>query len=64
MYGIDDTRKIGFGLSAAGLLFTVLGVLLFFDRGLLGLGNVRAKMPVSAKIPLLLCDCHRARPQC
>jgi hypothetical protein len=40
MYGIDDTRKIGFGLSAAGVLFTVLGVLLFFDRGLLAMGNV------------------------
>lgn len=36
----DDRRKIGVGLTAFGLLFTVLGVLFFFDRGLLAMGNL------------------------
>ena len=33
--------EIGIGLSAFGVLFTFLGLLFFFDRGLLALGNVR-----------------------
>lgn len=36
----DDRRKIGVGLTAFGLLFTFLGVLFFFDRGLLAMGNL------------------------
>lgn len=40
-FGIDDNRKIGIGLSTAGLFFTVLGIFMFFDRGLLAMGNVR-----------------------
>lgn len=34
--------EIGLGLAAFGFLFTVLGVMLFFDRGLLAMGNVSA----------------------
>ncbi|GBF94006.1 hypothetical protein Rsub_07274 [Raphidocelis subcapitata] len=37
---LNDQRKIGLGLAAFGLLFTVLGVMLFFDRGLLAMGNL------------------------
>ena len=37
---IDDYRKIGIGLSAGGLLFTVLGIFMLFDRGLLAMGNL------------------------
>merc|ERR1719449_38782 len=33
-------KKIGIGLCAIGFLFLFLGVILFFDRGLLSLGNV------------------------
>jgi hypothetical protein len=37
----QTTAEIGLGLAAFGLLFTILGVFLFFDRGLLAMGNVR-----------------------
>eukprot|EP01047_Picozoa_sp_COSAG01_P069849 COSAG01_NODE_10443_length_2164_cov_1.986441_4_plen_81_part_00 len=37
----SDSRKIGFGLTAFGMLFTMLGVLFFFDQALLAMGNVR-----------------------
>lgn len=33
--------EIGIGLTGMGLMFTMLGVLLFFDGGLLAVGNVR-----------------------
>jgi hypothetical protein len=32
--------EIGIGLTSFGVLFTLLGVMLFFDRGLLSMGNV------------------------
>lgn len=32
--------EIGIGLTAFGVLFTFLGIMFFFDRGFLAMGNV------------------------
>ncbi|KAK3247751.1 hypothetical protein CYMTET_42760 [Cymbomonas tetramitiformis] len=37
---MDDKTKIGIGLTFFGILFTGLGVVFFFDQGLLSLGNL------------------------
>lgn len=37
---LDDQRKIGIALLGLGGLFLALGVLLFFDRALLAVGNL------------------------
>lgn len=37
---LTDQRKIGLGLTGCGFLFTVLGMLLLFDRGLIAMGNL------------------------
>lgn len=37
---LSDNQKIGVGLSLAGVVFVFLGILLFFDRGLITLGNL------------------------
>ncbi|CAN0426877.1 unnamed protein product, partial [Discosporangium mesarthrocarpum] len=37
---VSDNRKIGTGLIALGGIFLFLGVLLFFDAGLLAIGDV------------------------
>ncbi|OAV91786.1 hypothetical protein PTTG_03738 [Puccinia triticina 1-1 BBBD Race 1] len=35
-----DTQKIGVGITSAGVMFLMLGSMLFFDGPLLALGNV------------------------
>ncbi|CAH1119466.1 unnamed protein product [Phaedon cochleariae] len=40
MFEITDTQKIGVGLSAFGIFFIFLGVMLLLDRSLLALGNI------------------------
>jgi hypothetical protein len=32
--------EIGIGLTGFGVLFTFLGIIFFFDKGLLAMGNV------------------------
>ena len=38
---LSDMQKIGVAFCAGGGLFLTLGVLMFFDRSLLAMGNVR-----------------------
>eukprot|EP00042_Codosiga_hollandica_P039234 m.326568 g.326568 ORF g.326568 m.326568 type:complete len:139 (+) comp55576_c1_seq1:3228-3644(+) len=40
MFNLTDSQKIGVGLVGFGLLFLMLGVLLFFDSALLAMGNI------------------------
>jgi len=37
---LNDNQKIGILLTGLGMFFTFLGVILFFDRALLALGNL------------------------
>ncbi|XP_028759624.1 vesicle transport protein GOT1 [Neltuma alba] len=39
-YEISEIKKAGIGLIGFGIFFSFLGILLFFDRGLLALGNI------------------------
>ncbi|KAK2991201.1 hypothetical protein RJ640_027173, partial [Escallonia rubra] len=40
-YELTEQKKIGLGFIGFGVFFSFLGVILFFDRGLLALSNVR-----------------------
>ena len=40
MFGMSDNRKIGGFMLCFGILFMFLGVLFFFDKALLALGNM------------------------
>ncbi|XP_044466810.1 vesicle transport protein GOT1 [Mangifera indica] len=39
-YEINEQKKVGLGLIGFGIFFTFLAVILFFDKGLLALGNI------------------------
>ncbi|BAT82954.1 vesicle transport protein GOT1 [Vigna umbellata] len=39
-YELTEMKKAGIGLIGFGIFFTFLGIVLFFDRGLLALGNI------------------------
>lgn len=39
-FEMTDIKKIGIGLTAFGVLFSCLGILFFFDKGLLAMGNI------------------------
>jgi hypothetical protein len=40
LYDMTDTRKIGVALTAFGIFFSTLGIMLFLDSALLTLGNL------------------------
>ncbi|XP_016900147.2 vesicle transport protein GOT1 isoform X2 [Cucumis melo] len=39
-YELTEQKRVGLGLIGFGFFFTFLAVILFFDRGLLALGNI------------------------
>ncbi|KAK4789691.1 hypothetical protein SAY86_016995, partial [Trapa natans] len=39
-YEINEQKKVGLGLIGFSIFFSFLGIALFFDRGLLALGNI------------------------
>ncbi|CAA3026175.1 vesicle transport GOT1-like [Olea europaea subsp. europaea] len=36
----NDSKKIGLGLTGFGVFFSFLGIIFFFDKGLLAMGNI------------------------
>ena len=46
MIGIVGSAEIGIGLTGFGFVLTFLGVLFFFDKGLLAMGNVSVAAPM------------------
>ncbi|KMZ68747.1 Protein transport protein GOT1 [Zostera marina] len=39
-FEMNDRKKIGLGLTGFGVFFSFLGIIFFFDRGLLAMGNI------------------------
>ncbi|KAK6246621.1 hypothetical protein SCA6_009711 [Theobroma cacao] len=38
-FEMNDRKKIGLGLTGFGIFFSFLGIIFFFDKGLLAMGN-------------------------
>ena len=43
--------EIGLGLTAFGVLFGLVGIIFFFDRGLIAMGNVGNRAKACASSP-------------
>ncbi|KAI3918571.1 hypothetical protein MKX01_041891 [Papaver californicum] len=39
-FEMNDRKKIGLGLTGFGIFFSFLGIIFFFDKGLLAMGNI------------------------
>ncbi|WCJ44176.1 Vesicle transport protein GOT1 [Euphorbia peplus] len=51
-FEMNDRKKIGLGLTGFGVFFSFLGVIFFFDKGLLAMGNILFLSGVSLTIGL------------
>ncbi|GMJ11657.1 hypothetical protein HRI_004834900 [Hibiscus trionum] len=51
-FEMNDRKKIGLGLTGFGIFFSFLGVIFFFDKGLLAMGNILFISGVSLTIGL------------
>ncbi|XP_057431831.1 vesicle transport protein GOT1-like [Lotus japonicus] len=51
-FEMNDRKKIGLGLTGFGIFFSFLGVIFFFDKGLLAMGNILFISGVSVTIGL------------
>lgn len=48
------TAEIGLGLTGFGVFFTILGMLMLFDRGLIAMGNVSGWQCQEDGLPFLV----------
>ncbi|KAL5217058.1 hypothetical protein ABZP36_017742 [Zizania latifolia] len=39
-FEMNDLKKIGLGLTGFGIFFSILGIIFFFDKGLIAMGNI------------------------
>ncbi|XP_066388523.1 vesicle transport protein GOT1-like [Miscanthus floridulus] len=39
-FEMNDLKKIGLGLTGFGIFFSFLGIVFFFDKGLIAMGNI------------------------
>ncbi|KAH0698392.1 hypothetical protein KY290_014212 [Solanum tuberosum] len=39
-FEMNDRKKIGLGLTGFGVFFSFLGIIFFFDKGLIAMGNI------------------------
>lgn len=39
-FEMNDIKKIGLGLTGFGVFFSFLGIIFFFDKGLIAMGNI------------------------
>uniref|UniRef100_A0A7N0RD07 Vesicle transport protein GOT1B n=1 Tax=Kalanchoe fedtschenkoi TaxID=63787 RepID=A0A7N0RD07_KALFE len=39
-FEMNDRKKIGLGLTTCGVVFSTLGIMFFFDKGLIAMGNI------------------------
>ncbi|KAL3583147.1 hypothetical protein D5086_014208 [Populus alba] len=39
-FEMNDRKKIGLGLTGFGIFFSFLGIVFFFDKGLIAMGNI------------------------
>ncbi|KAL6576702.1 Golgi Transport [Orobanche minor] len=51
-FEMNDRKKIGLGLTGFGVFFSILGIIFFFDKGLLAMGNILFFSGVSLTIGL------------